>query len=69
MIGKNIEKKCNFGGQKPPKMNSKIDKKTKRKKEEKKRGPRGVQVKSTDSHSWPPPVIRGDILKKHRLAH
>ena len=42
-------------------MSSKINKKTKRKKEEKKRGTRGAQVKSIESRSWPPPVIRGDF--------
>ena len=54
-------KKCIFGAQKPPKMSSKINKKTKRKQEEKKRGTRGAQTKTIDSHSWGVPVIRGDF--------
>ena len=54
-------KKCNFGLQKPPKMKAKIDEKTKRKKEGKKRGTRGAQIKTIESHSWGVPVIRGDL--------
>ena len=37
-------------------------KKRERKKEGKKDSEREAEAKSIESHSWPPPVIRGDCL-------
>ena len=58
---KKTKKKKEKREEKERKMKEKINEKRKRKKEGKKVSEREAQLKTIESHSWPPPVIRGDL--------